>query len=378
MDFNLNESQRLLQDVAREFFDDCFPAAEARRLFNSDAEPEVPLWAEISELGWLGVAISEEHGGSGLGLSEAAAIQHELGYSAFPSPFLGTMLVAMAIEQFGTTSQRGNYLPRIARGELRCAVALVDRDLGLDLDAMSSAATPRGDAWLLDGLKSFVPWGSKVNLLLLAANTPEGPKFFLIKTQGEGVRIKQIMQLDRTSPLAELILTAAPIPHSDMIQADARQVWHKLVQWSATLAASEMVGASRRCLEMTVEYAGQREQFGRLIGSFQAVRHMCADMLVETENANCAVLYAAWASDADTSDSQLASSVAKTYISNAATRIWTNAIQVHGGIGYTWDYDLQFYVKRLQALQCLYGDASFHAEMVFLAISNERWEVDTD
>lgn len=374
MDFRPNDNQRMLKDAARAFFDDRFPPAEARRLYDTDCAQQVPLWNELAEMGWLGLAIEEEHGGSGLHLLEAAALQQELGYAAFPSPLLGTFLVSMAIQQFGTQRQRDRYLPKIASGRLRCAIALTDRELDVDIASLSSGATRRGEDWLLDGLKPFVAWGVQADLLLVPANGVDGPRWFLVHAQGEGVRIESVAQLDLSTPLAELRLTAAPISNADTFAPDGGRMWRKLIQWSGVLAAAEMAGAARRCLEMTVDYAGKREQFGRLIGSFQAVRHMCADMLVETENAECAVLYAAWAIDADAADSQLASSVAKAYISHAATRIWTNAIQVHGGIGYTWEYDLQFYVKRLQSLQCLYGDACFHAEAVFRAISDERKE----
>lgn len=374
MDYSPNDDQRMLKDAARAFFDDRFPPAEARRLYDAGGPAQVPLWGDLAEMGWLGLAIQEEHGGSGLHLMEAAALQQEIGYAAFPSPYLGTLLVSMAIQQFGTHSQRERYLPKIASGRLRCAVALTDRELDVDMASLSSGATRRGEDWLLDGLKPFVPWGSHADLLLVPANGIDGPRWFLVHAQGEGVRIESASQLDVSTPLAELRLTAAPVAGSEALEPDDGGLWRKLIEWSGVLAAAEMTGAARRCLEMTVDYAGKREQFGRLIGSFQAVRHLCADMLVETENAECAVLYAAWATDAEAPDSPLASSVAKAYISNAASRIWTNAIQVHGGIGYTWEYDLQFYVKRLQALQCLYGDAHFHAEAVFRAICSERKE----
>ena len=220
--------------------------------------------------------------------------------------------------------------------------------------------------WELSGTKRFVPWAHVASVLLIPARAPEGPTLFLIDPASSGLKLSPVQGMDLATRWLQVDLDKVPASPGTVLGApgQATELLTSLLRRGAVGAAAEMLGASRRCLDMAVGYAKVREQFGQPIGSFQAIRHKCSEMLLEVENSHSAVYYAAWALDAGADDEVLAASVAKAYVGDASRKVCGEAIQVHGGIGFTWEYDLHIYFKRAKALESMYGDADYHREQI--------------
>ena len=245
-------------------------------------------------------------------------------------------------------------------------MTVLDADLDWSPDAIATRAEKTATGWQLSGVKRFVPWGHVADVLLVPARAPEGVSLFLVDPAASGLHWSPIMNMDPGH--------AARPPHArSRCRAHGRRAGRAgrrrapaaaPDRQGAVGAAAEMLGAARRCLDMAVGYAKVREQFGQPIGSFQAIRHKCAEMLLEVENSHSAVYYAAWALDAAAEDAELAASVAKVYVGDASRKVCGEAIQVHGGIGFTWEYDLHLYFKRAKALEAQYGDADYHRELI--------------
>ena len=366
MDFSFSSDQLLLKNSARAFLDEhCKPTA-VRLLWDDPRGESDTMWKEMAQLGWLGLSLPEVYGGSGLGMVESAILLEELGRAAYPGPYWPTVLAAAAIEAAGADAQKKRWLSAIATGDARATLALLDADLDWDPAAMTARAekTPRG--WALSGTKRFVPWAHVANVLLIPARALEGPTLFLVDPSAAGLKLSPVQGMDLSTRWVQIDMDKVPAAADAVLgtPGQAAPLLSSLVRRGAVGAAAEMLGASRRCLDMAVGYAKVREQFGQPIGSFQAIRHKCAEMLLEVENSHSAVYYAAWALDAKAEDSELAASVAKAYVGDAARKVCGEAIQVHGGIGFTWEYDLHLYVKRAKALEAMYGDADYHRELI--------------
>ena len=366
MDFSFSSDQQLLKNSARAFLDEhCKPAA-VRLLWDDPRGESDTMWKEMAQLGWLGLSLPEAYGGSGLGMVETAILLEELGRAAYPGPYWPTVLAAEAVEAAGTAAQKNRWLAAIATGDARATLALLDADLDWDPVAMSARAEKTPGGWALSGTKRFVPWAHVANVLLIPARAPEGPTLFLVDPSASGLTLSPVQGMDLATRWVQIDMDKVPAA-ADAVLGTAGQaapLLASLVRRGAVGAAAEMLGAARRCLDMAVGYAKVREQFGQPIGSFQAIRHKCAEMLLEVENSHSAVYYAAWALDAKADDGELAASVAKTYVGDASRKVCGEAIQVHGGIGFTWEYDLHIYMKRAKALEPMYGDADYHREQI--------------
>ena len=366
MNFSFSSDQQLLKNSARAFLDEHMKPATVRLLWDDPRGESEALWQEMAELGWLGLSLPEAHGGSGLGMVETAILLEEMGHAALPGPYLPTVLAARAIEEAGTNAQRTRWLSAIATGEARATLAFLDADLDWRPEGTRTRAEKSATGWTLSGTKRFVPWAHVADVLLVPARTPDGLTLFLVDPAAAGLTLEPAQVMDGTTRLVTVTLDATPVGGDAVLgapgQADA--LLAGLLRRGAVGAAAEMLGAARRCLDMAVGYAKVREQFGQPIGSFQAIRHKCAEMLLEVENSHAAVYYAAWALDAKAEDHDLAASVAKAYVGDAARRVCGEAIQVHGGIGFTWEYDLHLYFKRAKALEAMYGDADHHRELI--------------
>ena len=367
MDFALSADQQLLRNSARAFLDEHVTPARVRSLADDPRGESEATWKEIAQLGWLGLGLPEAHGGSELGMVETVILLDEMGRAAYPGPYLPTVLAGQAIARAGTAAQQRQWLPAIATGEARATVAFLDAELDWNLDAATQTTARRATGgWALSGVKHLVPWAHVANVLLVPARTDEGLSLFLVPASTPGARLAPVTAMDLTTRWSTLTLAEARVPAEAMLgePGTALALLGDLMRRAAVGAAAEMLGAARRCLDMSVGYAKVREQFGQPIGSFQAIRHKCAEMLLEVENSHAAVYYAAWALDAGAEDAALAASVAKAYVSESARKVCGEAIQVHGGIGFTWEYDLQLYVKRAKGLEPLYGDADHHRELI--------------
>jgi alkylation response protein AidB-like acyl-CoA dehydrogenase len=371
MDFAFTPDQTLLKNSARAFLDEHCKPATVRLLWDDPRGESEAMWKEMAQLGWLGLALPEEHGGSGLGMVESAILLEELGRAAYPGPYWPTMLVAGAVAEAGSDAQQQRWLPAIASGGARAALTLLDADLDWNPESTATRAAKVGTGWQLTGVKRYVAWSHVASVLLVPARTPEGLSLFLVDPSAAGISASPVMNMDPGTRVAHLTLERVPVRAEDVLGApgSATPRLARLLRRGGAGAAAEMLGAARRCLDMAVGYAKVREQFGQPIGSFQAIRHKCAEMLLETENTHSAVYYAAWALDAGAEDAESAASIAKAYAGDASRKVCGEAIQVHGGIGFTWEYDLHMYFKRAKALEAQYGDAEYHRELVLAAVA---------
>ncbi|HSE06068.1 MAG TPA: acyl-CoA dehydrogenase family protein [Methylomirabilota bacterium] len=369
MNFSFSEDQTLLRSSVRAALDEQCKPAHVRAMMDDPRGYGEPLWSEMAKLGWLGLPLAEEHGGAGLGFVELAIVLEEMGRAAYPGPYFASVVLAgLGLELGGSAAQKEKWLPAIASGRARGTAALLEDTLDWDPAATSATATRTAAGWTLAGVKRFVPWAHVADVALVPARAPEGVSLFLVDPHATGVSLTPMVGIDLANRWSEMRLDGVA---AEMVGAagGAGLVLEALLRRAAVGAAAEMLGAARRCLDMSVGYVKMREQFGQLIGSFQAIRHRCAEMLLEAEKAHVAVYYAAWALSAGAEDAAVAASVCKSFVSEAARQVCGDAIQVHGGIGFTWEYDLHLYFKRAKALEPLYGDAAYHRELLVRAVT---------
>jgi alkylation response protein AidB-like acyl-CoA dehydrogenase len=376
VDFAFSPDQQLLKNSARAFLDEHGTSAFVRRLMDDSVGHDEGAWKELAQLGWLGLTVPDAYGGAGLGLVETAIVLEEMGRAAYPGPYFATVVLGgSALAAAGNAAQKDRWLTAIAAGQARATLALQEEHLDWGGATTTTRAEATATGYALTGVKRFVPWAHVADVLLIPARGPEGVSLFLVEASAPGLRLSPLTGIDLSTRWSEVQLAATPA----VLVGDAGQAAPTLdavLRRAAVAAAAEMLGAARKCLELSVEYAKVREQFGQPIGSFQAIRHKCAEMLLEVENSHAATYYAAWAQDAGADDAALAASVAKAYVGDAARRVCGEAIQVHGGIGFTWEYDLHLYFKRAKSLEGLYGDADWHREQI-VRLTVERGETAT-
>lgn len=350
MEFGLNESQEILRDSARSFFAGECPMSEVRRLMATDSAFDSSLWRKLADQGYTGIIFPEEYGGVGLGQVELILLMEEAGRALLPGPFFSTVALAgSVIDALATAEQKKNYLAPICRGEARSTVAILEAAASWELEDIQMAAV----SGKLSGEKLFVPDAAVADWIVVLARNG----VFLVDKKSPGVRISPMFSMDLTRKLYVVQFDNAPAERlGDLAGA-------KTAMDIATAAlVAEMVGGMQSTLDRTVEYAKTRKQFGKTIGSFQAVQHQCADMYLETESSRSAAYYAAWALEENVPDARAAVSIAKIYASDAGRTVGNRGIQIHGGMGFTWENDLHLYYRRAKASETTFGDATFHRE----------------
>ncbi|MGB2668935.1 MAG: acyl-CoA dehydrogenase family protein [Candidatus Acidiferrum sp.] len=350
MEFRLNESQEILRDSARSFFAGECPMSEVRRLMETDTAYDVTLWRKLAELGYTGITFPEEYGGVSLGKVELILLMEEAGRALLPGPFFSTVVLSgSVIDAVATAEQKRRRLRPICRGEARATVAILENSASWDLKDIKMSAVG-GE---LSGEKLFVSDASIADwILVLACNG-----VFLVEKEAPGVRISPMTSMDLTRKLYTIQLHDTPAERLGDLAAAM-----PAIDVATTALVAEMVGGMQRTLDVTVEYAKTRKQFGKVIGSFQAVQHQCADMYLETESSRSAAYYAAWALQENVPDAAAAVSIAKIYASDAGRTVGNRGIQIHGGMGFTWENDLHLYYRRAKASETAFGDATFHRE----------------
>ena len=368
MEFDLSSPQKLLQKSARELFARACPAKKVRELMASDTAFDPELWSAVADQGWLGIHLSEAVGGLGLGPVDLAVVGEAMGRACFPGPFLGTVWAATLIAEANAASQ---YLKHLVDGQSQGAVALLESDASWDLSQVRMQAKPDGKRYQLTGRKSFVSDGGMAGAIVCVARIGDELALFAVHRTMPGVLIKATRGLDQTRHLADVTFEGVTVGPEDVLAVGeaARQALDRSMQVATLLVCADMLGGMQWILEDAVEYAKTRQQFGKPIGSFQAVQHMCADMLLWTESARSAIYFAAWAIDAEPESAARVVSTAKVYTSDASREVANRGVQVHGGIGFTWEHDLHLYYKRSKASEILLGDATHHraqlADLVF-------------
>ena len=365
MDFDLNETQKLFKSSARELFaQECPPEAVRAMIENGEPYPEA-LWQKLVEQGWTGLIFDEADGGMGLGYVEMAVAFEEMGRALVPGAFLSTVpLAGSLIAAAGNEAQRGQYLKAICDGKAKATVALLEAGGDWDLDAVQLQAVESGSGLTLNGTKLFVGDAGAVDYLITAARLGSDVALAVVESRAPGLTVKPMPSMDATRHLYEVTYDAVEVAAADVLARGeaARQALRQALDVATVALAAEMVGGMQWVLDATVEYAKTRKQFGKAIGQFQAIQHHCADMLLLTESARSAVYYAAWQMGNGAEEAPVAVSVAKAYVSDACREVGNLGIQVHGGIGFTWDEPLHFYYKRAKASELMFGDATFHRE----------------
>ncbi len=360
MYFDLTDEQQAIKSTAHDFLAARYKSERIRELAASEHGFELSDWDEMAELGWPGLALPEEWGGQGLGIVELAVLFEEMGYALAPSPLLSTTVAGLALAANGTDEQRERWLRPLASGELRGTIALFDAGTPATLGGFEMEAKADGDGIVLDGEKVLVMDAATADFLLVA--TSDGRRH-VVERGADGVTVTPERSIDLTRRLYSVRFDGVRVG-ADATLGGAQEDYLPVL-WRACVAiAAESTGIAQRTMEMAVEYAKDRQQFGRPIGAYQAVSHRCAQMLLETENSRSAVYGAAWAADAEPESLPLAASMAKAYASDAGWRVPDASIQVHGGIGFTWEHDLHFFLKRGRANAATFGDARWHRERV--------------
>jgi alkylation response protein AidB-like acyl-CoA dehydrogenase len=364
MYFDLTDEQQAIRSTAHDFLAARYKSERIRELAKSEHGFEQADWEEMAGLGWTGLALPEEWGGQGLGVVELAVLFEELGYALAPSPLLSTTVAGLALATNGSDEQKERWLRPLAAGEARGTVALFDAGTPAVIGDFEMEAKPDGDGVVLDGEKVLVIDAGSADFLLVA--TADGRRH-IVERSADGVTVTAEPSIDLTRRLYSVRFDGVRVGGEATLSGS--QADYLPILWRACVAiAAESTGIAQRTMEMAVSYAKDRNQFGRPIGSYQAVSHRCAQMLLETENSRSAVYGAAWAADAEPESLPLAASMAKAYASDAGWRVPDASIQVHGGIGFTWEHDLHFFLKRGKANAATFGDAKWHRDRVADAV----------
>jgi alkylation response protein AidB-like acyl-CoA dehydrogenase len=376
MDFGFSQEQEMLRQTARSFLEKECQSTFVRRMMDDPAGMTDELWQKLGELGWLGLVYPEAYGGVGLGFVDLTVVLEEMGRVVMPGPYFSTVLLGgLTLLEAGSDAQKAEWLPKIAGGEARATLALTEESARWDAAGVQLAAKPgKRGGYVLSGTKLFVPDAHTTDLLVVAARTAKpakddptyGVSLFLVPAGTRGLEATPLPTMDQTRKLSEVTFSHVEVG-PDALVGDLHQGWAPLarVLGRATVGLSaEMCGGAQKVLEMCTEYAKMRVAFGKPIGAYQAVKHKCADMLVAVENAKSVTYYAAWAVDGGVAEAPLAASMAKAYVSDAYRKATADGIQIHGGIGFTWEHDMHLYFKRAKGSEVMFGDATCHRERV--------------
>ncbi|HXJ36816.1 MAG TPA: acyl-CoA dehydrogenase family protein [Candidatus Eisenbacteria bacterium] len=372
IDFGLSEDQEALQRAAREFLAaECPPALARANAVDGDGIPRA-LYKKMAELGWMGLAVPEKLGGLGLATLDLVLVLEEIGRAVVPGPFLPTQLVIAALLKAGTAEQRAHWLPRFLAADAFGTFALAEGDQAVEPAGVQVSAKKTKAGWVLNGTKLFVQDAPGADVLLVAARTKAGNKeagvsLFLVERGTKGLRVRPQDGFDLTRRIGEVTLKNAFVPKSALVgpEGKAWPIVARLIDLACIGIAADSLGGAWRTIEMAVEYAKMREQFGRKIGSFQALKHIAAEMVADVEPSRSLLWYAAYAYDArPAKESSCAAAMAKAALGDIYSRTARRAVEMHGGIGFTWEFDLHLWFKRAHVNEVAYGDPVFHRERV--------------
>ncbi|WP_371365619.1 acyl-CoA dehydrogenase family protein [Pseudomonas sp. QL9] len=379
MEFAFTDEQEMIRDSAESFLADASPSSAVRAAMAAGGHDRA-LWQRIcNELGWQALLVPEAHGGLGLGFVELAIVQEQLGRRLSPLPFFASALAVCALRVLGDETQQARWLPGLAEGSLTAALALSTPYA----DAVQVQARAEGQGFVLDGRLRSVIDGASADLLLIPARVAQGISLFAVPAESAGLQRRVLPTLDQTRTLAEIELNGLYLP-ADALLGDPGAAWpllEKVLQLGAVALAAEQVGGAQQALDLTVAYTQERRQFGRPVGGFQALKHRMADMMLQVECARSALYYAACVAQealdgqgdaALAAELPLAAALAKSQASETFFHCAAESIQLHGGVGFTWEYDPHLYFKRARAGEGLFGTPAWHRERIAAAILEER------
>ena len=374
MDLRFSKDQEQIQREARLFLKKECPMEYVREMFEDEKGFTDKLWAKMADLGWMGIRIPEEYGGIGLDVLDLCLVVEEMGRALLPGPYFSTVvLAAEMLMEAGTRAQKQAYLTKIATGDAKGTLALMEPDGGADLRFVQMTAEKDEDAFILNGAKLFVPDGHTSDFIICTARTSagddpaKGVTLFLVDAKTAGLSITPLKTMDGTRKQSEVQFKNVKVA-SDSMVGELNNGWaplQRVISRALVCLCAENTGAAQKSMEVAVDYAKERHQFGVPIGAFQAIKHKCADMLPGVEGSRGLLYYAAWAlEEEDPVTAALAAASAKTFSANALRDISTDTIQVLGGVGFTWEYDVHFYMKRAKANQVMLGDNAYHWEEI--------------
>ena len=374
MDLRFSKDQEQIQKEARLFLKKECPMEYVREMFEDEKGFTDKIWAKMAELGWMGIRIPEEYGGIGLDVLDLCLVIEEMGRSLLPGPYFSTVvLAAEMLMEAGTQDQKQAHLPKIADGDERGTLALMEPDGGGDLSFIQMTAKKDGEGYILNGTKLFVPDAHTSDFIICSARTSTGDSpdkgvtLFIVDTKAAGLSITPLITMDGTRKQCEVAFKDVKVS-PDSIVGEVDNGWaslQRVISRALVCLCAENTGAAQKSMEVAVDYAKERHQFGVPIGAFQAIKHKCADMLPGVEGSRGLLYYAAWAmEEEDPTTAALAAASAKTYSANALRDIATDTIQVLGGVGFTWEYDVHFYMKRAKANQVMLGDNAYYFEEI--------------
>ncbi len=365
MNFAFSDEQEELRTAVRRFLAEKSPETEVRRLMDTTEGYDPAVWGQMADqLGLQSLTIPEEFGGSGFTYVELLVVLEEMGAALLCAPFFSSVaLGANALLTSDDDDAKKSYLPAIASGETIATLAITEDNGRWDFGGIELAATQKGDGWVLDGHKMFVIDGHVADLIMVAARTGAGVTLFAVAGDAAGLTRTALPTMDQTRKQARLEFSGTPATLIGT-EGGAEPGLSKTLDLAAVALAAEQVGGAQHVLDASVEYAKTRIQFGRPIGSFQAIKHKCADMLLEVESAKSAAYYAAWAAAEDSDELPVVASLAKSYCSEAYFHAAAENIQIHGGIGFTWEHPAHLYFKRAKSSELLLGDPSYHRELL--------------
>ena len=365
MNFAFSEEQEELRRIVRQFREDKSPETAVRELMATEKGYDDAVWSQMAEqMGLQGLIVPEEHGGSGFSYVELIVVLEEMGRGLLCAPYFATVvLAANTLMHSGDAAAQAAYLPGIASGASVATLAFTEDNGRWDEAGIAATATKKGDSWVIDGHKMYVLDGHVANLVLVAARSAAGVSLFAVDATAAGLTRTALSTMDQTRKQARLEFTSTP---ATLVGADGGgwAVLERVLDLAAVALAAEQVGGAQKCLEMAVEYAKVRVQFGRPIGSFQAIKHKCADMLLEVESAKSAAYYAGWCASELNDELPSVASLAKAYCSEAYFHASAENIQIHGGIGFTWEHPAHLYFKRAKSSELLFGDPTYHRELL--------------
>lgn len=365
MNFAFTEEQDELRKTVRSFLESKSPETAVREQMETEAGYDAAVWNQMGEqMGLQGLHIPEEYGGSGFSYVELGIVLEEMGRALLCAPYFSTVvLAANTLIHSGDDAAKAEYLPGIAAGETIATVAFTEPNGKWDESGIELTATPAGDGWTLDGTKSFVLDGHTASLLIVAGRTAAGVSLFAVDGDAAGITKTPLATMDQTRKQAKLEFAGTP---AKLIGTDGGgwDVLAQVLDLAAVGLAAEQVGGAQKVLEQAVEYAKERVQFGRPIGSFQAIKHKCADMLLEVESAKSAAYYGMWCASELNDELPSVASLAKAYCSEAYFHSAAENIQIHGGIGFTWEHPAHLYFKRAKSSELLFGDPTYHRELL--------------
>jgi alkylation response protein AidB-like acyl-CoA dehydrogenase len=370
VNFAFSEEQEQLREAVRKFLEAKSPESEVRRLMETTEGYDPAVWKQMAnELGLQSLHIPEAYGGQGFTFVELGIVLEEQGRALLCAPYFSTVvLAANAILNAGTDEEKGALLPGIASGETIATLAFTEPNGKWDADGITMEASESGDGYTLNGTKMFVLDGHTADLVVVAARTAgstgeDGISFFTVAGDASGLTRTALATMDQTRKQAKLEF--ANVSAAKLGEPGAGwAALSKTLDQAAVGLSNEMVGGAQFVLEESVQYAKDRVQFGRPIGSFQAIKHKCADMLLEVESAKSAAYYSAWAAAEDNDELPVVASLAKAYCSDAYFHAAAENIQIHGGIGFTWEHNAHLYFKRAKSSEILLGDATYHRELL--------------